>query len=636
MERRNFIHLSTTASLALGLPVFGCVPSGQRKSESLSEYQNLVDELLTEWCKGMLAVQIDNPDDPTVHGALGCPACNKIHGRCMDAVYPFMHMAHKTGDQKYLKAAIDVMKWSENVSMPDGSWTVIPDPKSWKGITVFGAIALGEALHHHGEILPAQIKRQWTTRLKRAAEFIHQNFTIDYSHVNYAFTAVYALNFLGRMFDNQEYLAHSRQLAAEVPNWLTEPNQLIFGEDKPADKRSAKGLLPVDLGYNVEETLNGLVQYAVLEKDDQMLQLLTESMESHLQFMLPDGAWDNSWGTRQNKWTYWGSRTTDGCQPAFSLMADRNSAFGAAAFLNTELLKRCTVDGLLAGGPHYDSHGVKPCVHHTFAHAKSLAFVLDTSENLTAITKDSPVPRQVAKDIRHFPEIDVWLAARGSWRATVSAYDNRFKTEYSQQAAGGSLAVLWHLEAGPVFLASMAEYILAEKNNQQPQPGEDFTLTPRIERQHDGLTCSNLHDLTAEVHATETDTGHFFEVLTTLTNRKKEKLSGNAVYRLSYSIRENEVRVMVQRTDEGEFDVADRLVLPLISPSGEPIIQNDPKKIEIIKPGGSLVLTSNVPLGIKDTEKSRIFNMVPGVEALPVRARPQKGVREIVCTVSFQ
>ncbi|MGB7394994.1 MAG: hypothetical protein WA913_11420, partial [Pricia sp.] len=292
MKRRNFIHLSTTASLALGLPVFGCNPLNQKESESLSEYQKLVDELLTEWCDALLAIQIDKPDDPTTHGALGCPACNKIHGRCMDAVYPFMHMAHKTGEEKYLHAAIDVMKWSENVSAPDGSWTVIPDPKSWKGITVFGAIALGEALHHHGGILPRDIRSQWTERLKRAAEFVHLNFTMDYSHVNYAFTAVYALNLLGRMFDNQDYVDHSRQLATEVPNWLTEPNQLIFGEDKPADKKSAKGLLPVDLGYNVEETLNGLVQYAVLEDDRELLGLLEESMLSHLQFMLPDGAWD--------------------------------------------------------------------------------------------------------------------------------------------------------------------------------------------------------------------------------------------------------------------------------------------------------------------------------------------------------
>ncbi len=105
-------------------------------------------------------------------------------------------------------------------------------------------------------------------------------------------------------------------------------------------KKVIKGLLPIDIGYNVEESLNGVVQYAVHKKDEKLIQLLTESLNGHLEFMLPDGAWDNSFGTRQNKWTYWGSRTTDGCQPAFTLLADRNPAFGTAAILSTELLKR--------------------------------------------------------------------------------------------------------------------------------------------------------------------------------------------------------------------------------------------------------------------------------------------------------
>ena len=42
------------------------------------------------------------------------------------------------------------------------------------------------------------------------------------------------------------------------------------------------------------------------------------SLRAHLEFMLPDGAWDNSWGTRNYKWTYWGSRTSDGTVPGIS------------------------------------------------------------------------------------------------------------------------------------------------------------------------------------------------------------------------------------------------------------------------------------------------------------------------------
>ncbi|MGB3151880.1 MAG: hypothetical protein WBB27_14575 [Maribacter sp.] len=633
MKRRDFVQLSTAASIALGFPLYSC-SSEEKKTKVRSAYEEQVAKLLKEWCDGMIAVQTNKPEDLKVHGALFCPACNKIHGRCMDAVYPFLYMADSTGEQKYIDAAINVMKWSENVSMPDGSWTVIPDPKSWKGITVFGAIALGEALHHHGHVLPTEIKQEWTRRLRNAAEFIHKNFTIEYSHINYAFTAVYALNFLGRFFENQAYSSRSRVLAKEVPNWLTTPNKLLFGENKPADEPSVKGLLPVDLGYNVEETLNGLVQYAVLEKDEVLLQLLTESLEGHLEFMLPDGAWDNSWGTRQNKWSYWGSRTTDGCQPAFALMANRNPAFGTAAILNTELLQRCTINGLLAGGLHYGSHGVKPCVHHTFAHAKSLAFILDNTETLPQLSKKEPLPRTIADGVKHFPELDVWLAARGDWKATISSYDVIFKKKYSQAATGGSLAVLWNDRVGPIFTASMAEYVLAEVNNQQPQPdGEDIPLTPRIEVVSDDQWFSNLFDLQAQVTFTDDGENIHFDVATHLTDREGSKLK-KGTYGLQYDFSKDEIIIKAKLQEGASSAHKASLLLPVISPTGEKVTQTAENRLEIQKDSALVFVEANVPIAIKQTKKERVFNMVPGMEAIPIQVFFTKDVAEIVCQIT--
>ncbi|KQC31319.1 hypothetical protein [Flagellimonas eckloniae] len=639
MERRDFAQLSALASMGLLVPLQACrdkVNLEHQESGESIPFEALTFQLLTTWSNAMVDIQIDDPEKPEVHGALYCKACNRIHGRCMDAVYPFLYMADKTGAQKYLDAAINVMKWSENVSMPDGSWTVVPDPKSWRGITVFGAIALGEALHHHGHVLPKEISDDWTQRLQKAAKFIHENFTIDYSHINYAFTAIYGLNFLGRMFKNVAYINHSRQLADEVPNWLTKPNKLIFGENKPSDEPSAKGLLPVDLGYNVEETLNGLVQYAVLEKDEQLLQLLTESMNGHLEFMLPDGAWDNSWGTRQNKWSYWGSRTTDGCQPAFALMADRNPAFGTAAFLSTELLKRCTVNGLLAGGLHYESHDVKPCLHHTFAHAKSLAFIMDNTEKLSNISKKTALPRGKGDGIKHFPELDVWLAAKGPWRATVSSYDVIFKKPHSQAATGGSLAVLWHNEVGPIFTASMAEYILVERYNQQPQPnGEDFPLTPRIESNREGKWYSNLFDLKAKVKTNEKNNTLNFEVVTQLTDRERAILP-DSNYQLNYSLSIEKTIIVAKKVNDAPLDKEASLVLPIISPQHEQVVQVSEKLIEIQKKEGTVLVMSSVPLLIVKTKKKRVFNMVPGMEAILVKAVFEKNTNEISCEITVR
>ena len=179
MHRRCLLRLSVTAGITFGLPMYACTPREVKTGEIISEYERLITDLLLEWTNGLIATQIDQPQNIKLHGALYCSACDKIHGRCMDAVYPFMYMADKTGEQHYLDAAIAVMEWSKNVSRPDGSWTVIPDPKSWRGITVFGAIALGEALHHHGHLLPPDIYNKWMVRLAEAAEFIYQKFHHD-------------------------------------------------------------------------------------------------------------------------------------------------------------------------------------------------------------------------------------------------------------------------------------------------------------------------------------------------------------------------------------------------------------------------------------------------------------------------
>jgi hypothetical protein len=50
-----------------------------------------------------------------------------------------------------------------------------------------------------------------------------------------------------------------------------------------------------------------------------------------------------------------------------------------------------------------------------------------------------------------------------------------------------------------------------------------------------------------------------------------------------------------------------------------------------------VVIESNVPLTIKETKKERVFNMVPGLEAIPIIATiPQKPGTPVVCTISVK
>ena len=636
MKRRNFIQLSTFAGIGLSLPMAGILNSCKNHPEHSLEFKNLISGLLTDWCDGMIKVQINNPSNLEEHGALGCPSCSHIHGRCMDAVYPFLYMADVTGDKKYTEAAKLVMTWAENnVSQENGAWTVIRNPKSWKGITVFGAIALAEALHYHGHVLDEETHTAWTKRLAKAGQYIYDTFTISFTNINYGATAIYGLNLIGDVLKNESFKAKSKELAKGVKEYFTESEGFIFGECKKSSKKiSKKGLHGVDLGYNVEESLNSIVMYSLKENDEDLLQLVTKSLNSHLEFMLPDGAWDNSWGNRMYKWSYWGSRTCDGSQPAFGMMAHINPAFGTAAVKNTELLKHCTADGLIHGGPHFVSAGIPPCVHHTFTHAKPLAAMLDHWEHLPEIDKKTALPRVTADGVKHFKDLDVTLFARGDWRGTVSAYDAEYHYEYDfRQATGGALGVLYHNKVGLLCAASMAEYHMVEKNNQQEQPNKDIALTPRIEAFKNDKWFTNLYDLPATV--TSKDENGTIELLANVKlkdfDRKLiEKTASDFKITYQTSVDRMEIRVKTNQ----DILAPTAFVLPIISPNKEAVTNVSETEITIQKPEGLVTLKANLPIKIKEIEGNRTFNMVPGAEAIPFEVFFEDESKELLLSIT--
>ena len=115
-------------------------------------------------------------------------------------------------------------------------------------------------------------------------------------------------------------------------------NGLLFGEGQPNDAVSEKGCTAIDMGgYNVEESLPSLCRYAMESGDKEAFNVFVDSYRAHLEFMLPDGAWDNSIGTRAFKWTYWGSRTSDGCQEVLFHLGKQDPVFAEAALRNLDL-----------------------------------------------------------------------------------------------------------------------------------------------------------------------------------------------------------------------------------------------------------------------------------------------------------
>jgi len=629
LSRREFLQLSTVA--ASGIGVGFSLPDSDFHEYGCNDLYRLSSQLLNDWGYGMLLYQNTDQLDRTQYGSLSCPDCGIIHGRCGDAFYPLLHLADKTKDERFLKSALMLYQWmEENVSEPDGSWLNMPVNGSWKGITVFTTISLSEAVKNYGHIIDPDFRNQVIARIQKAGDYVANNFTMGFSNINYPICASYALTLAGQLLNDSHFIRKGREFAHTTIKYLTPNNKLIYGEGKPYDKLSPKGCYPVDLGYNVEESLPALVMYGLLSEDQEILEQLIEPLEAHMEFLLPDGTWDNSWGTRNFKWTVWGSRTTDGCQPAYALLADRDPRFYKVALKNTELLRKCTHEGILYGGEHLHSHGILPCIHHTFCHSKALATILDHQPEQKVEIANVELPREKVYGIKAFRDIDTYLVSIGSFRGTVTAYDREY-TMKGGHATGGALSYLWHDQVGTIFTSSMGKYQLIEANNMQVDDNYDtMPLTPRIEIVADnGKIFSNIYDLSATVESFETDDNAVFLIQSKLVDINQDSPEEGKVFcQLEYIFSSDKVILKMDCNTVFER-LCPQIILPVISKSEE-VFNLTENSLDVSKGTTKVKILCNRTIGILPSVKSRIFNFVPGMEAIPLCIKSTSASVEIL------
>ena len=566
-----------------------------------------VFSLLKTWCDALIGLQLDMPGRGDFDGAILCPACKVIHGRCHDAVYPMMVMARRTGEEKYLSAAKRLFRWGENMLCDDGA--LYNDGQSaWNGITVFNAVALHDALLRHGALLDGQTRAAWEKRLLAMGEWLHSRLVIGMpTNINYFAANACAMALLGKYFGRDDFLALSRRLMAYCLACFTE-NRLFFGEGKPIDARTPKGCAAVDVGgYNVEESLPSLCRCARELGDWPALQAFTESYRAHLEWMLPDGAWDNSVGTRTFKWTYWGSRTSDGCQEALFRLGREDPVFAEAALRNLRLYARCTHEGLLFGGPDYARHGERACVHHAFCHAKALAGALD--EGFCDFERVS-LPADAFQGMKHYPEMDTWRLARGPWRADVTAYDFDYMT--GGHASGGALSLLWHEQCGPVIAAGAVDYTLREPHNQQLslKKAEHRSACPRIELAENGKRWGQHYDFGATLTACEANGALRVHADAFLCDDHNRRMDGDGACALDYALTDGELRVSGRVSpkirDRAEY------ILPIVA---------DAARVRVEK-------------GAMKGDPQPLFNLNPGLMGREFRVAPDgDGAFEVVITV---
>lgn len=632
ISRRHFIK--TTAIGGAGLiSTFQLSKALALESSAYqSELYLLSEALVKQWLTGLMELQVMDQSRTDDYGGIWCPADKAVHGRCGDSIYPLMYMADKTKDQKYADRAVLLFRWMERrVSQPDGSWLNEPVKGSWQGTTVFSTIALAESVIHHGSMMDAGFKNEITARLQKAGEYIFKNFSLEYGNINYPVSATYALSLLGTLLNEPKFTARGKELAHEALNYISPKDDFLTGEGDHHDHPSKKGCYSVDLGYNVEESLPALVLYGQHTNDQVVLEAVNRLMKTHLEFMLPDGGWDNSWGTRNFKWTYWGSRTSDGCQTAYTLMSTHNPAYYKAALMNAKLWQQCTHGNLLTGGPHFNSHQVAPCVHHTFSHIKALVAVLDKGKPYVKVSLAGVLlPREQVYGSRFYADIQTWLISVGKFRGTVTGYDRDYKNTKNGHPSGGALSMLWHQKTGPILSGSMNEYQIFEAGNQQTDTDPlSMPLTPRVELRIDKSTFMNISDLSAIVEVAGDALKTTVRTKSKLVDKNQQSpASGDVNCMVDYIFTPNKVQLRFSY-DNKAYDGQVKFIIPVISQADEKVNMLSVSEVRILKPEGAVHIAANHPIVQLPTTGTRVFNFVPGFEAVPLAIEVNNAVVDI-------
>lgn len=569
-------------------------------------------ELLKQWCDRLLELQVDQPENLRIHGGIFCPACLDFHGRSWEAVYPLLYLYQETNAEKYLTGAKRLFDWGENFSCDDGSF-YNGMHNSWAATTVFAALALHDALTHHGRLLDPPTFQRWEQRLANCCRWIYDTIDLTFkTNINYFCGTAAIMAVAGEYFNQPKYLKRADQMGQFCRSFFDQ-DQLFTGEGKPFDEVTKKGCRPVDIGYNVEESLGLLLRYARTRDDRSMLEQVRQSLYRHLEFMLPDGGWDNSFGTRNFKWTYWGSRTSGGCQSAYGSWGNQEPELAKAAFLNLLLMKACTHDGLLYGGPDYQIHQELPCVHHTFSHAVGLTEALAAGANAVATSDLALLSRQAGT--RYFNSLDSAFVRQGDFYATVTGYD----CEYIKggHASGGTLSMLWHQQTGPIIASAMTDYALVEAHNMQLslRKREHRSLTPRLEARVNDKVYAQCYDYQAAIRYQDRPDQTVIEVTASLTDQLQTVYGKAGSCRLQYQITAQ--TVTISGTVATENDDTAHYILPVIGRAEDGYVFKE-GQLQLPKKNTVLVLRSDQLLD----PPQPVFNLAGGFEAWECLLKP--------------
>lgn len=540
-------------------------------------FKKQVFGLIKLWCDRLIATQLDMNDEPLLDGGMLCPACAVIHGRCADAVFPLVLLYKETGEEKYLISAKKAVEWTERNLLTVNNDYRNDISNRWKGTNIFFCLSLGETLHRFKDVLDSETFDRWDHIFRRNTEASIGFCEKIVPHINYNAGAAALFAFAYNYTGNEKYLAEAVKWEKFCRNHI-DGDGLIYGEGHPTDGITEKGCRYIDMGYNMEETLPLLIMHSVWMKDGEKIKFYTQRVIDHIAFIMPDGGVDNSWGTRQNKWTYWGSRTSDGMHEGFALVAKNNPIIAKAVRKNVELLEKCTVDGRLYGGKMYYSAEEPACIHHAFNKAKSLAVLYCEMGDEYECCESAILPRE--KDgVKSYQKGNLLTVTKGDFIATVNACDTAIYS--GSETGGGAISLLYHKKYGAVLVATPTSFYPTEPMNMQLQrhSDEELCFTARVgNSDRDKSVVLNYNGYT-------------------VTAKGKD-------FKAEYEFAEHSVKIAITAEKDEKY------ILPIISQKGDTVDKSEGQAVF----GKILSLTADSDFKMLPEGEKRYFHPVGGFQ----------------------
>lgn len=558
-------------------------------------------------------MEYTNSDKNSPHyGGIYCSYCKLYHTRAAEAVYPFAFEYHKTGNKTYLKAAINAGNWLIKQQQDNGSW--LETPEEWTGTTTDQVLMMALAYPILIPHLSKEEKESWLQSIEKAGDYLVSVMSPKFASINYCATTTASLMVVNEFVNKQSYQDKARKLAYQVVGkmdqdyFLTGEGGRVFGVK-----------YGVDLGYNLEMSLWGLALYAQLAKDDVVTQIVETSLIRHLYFIYPDGSMDASWGIRSNKWTCFGSGTSDGCQILFSLFMDKNDQYRTAAIRNIQFLRTCMRDGVVGFGPlYFDMYDYQPCIYPTFTKAKNMAMAVAYAKSDVGKVQQLPLDE---KGMHYFPTLNLTVSRTLQWCATISGYTYKDpagdRTKYMHRPTGGTITNLW-LNGHGYFQASSQTIYKRWEPMSFPEIPDPLPLTPRIEFSSDLGYFTNLYEFDANITNHENDGEYVVSSLGELKNSKQQE--GGIAYRLVHTISDNSVTKEIELIyHDTKFPI--RIIEPIIYYPGMEFKQMDHKTVQIKMKNKTIEMTIisidnvSIELGVDEGKYKWSY---PALKAYPI------------------